>query len=252
MRMVTGAIDTDMLSYCLYLLAKEELDRPYEAPFTATMDSPEEQRALDGVRAFVQEGRATAFDLFVQQLCLLSPEEARMFEGYLSQDLTTLLLIDLGRRPVEPHILNIVRLSPDNPLRVRGWTDESMLIEIPHHVAITSNHLWELLQYRDSWRPVHKRGPHPRTPDTPRKPRRQPHDAEARRAWAFVQEHPGAPPDTIARFLWPKAPMTSEAQRRKQRAKARRRVARGRVLAHKVTTPTRQKKSAPPKKRGTT
>src|SRR5262249_882553 len=144
-RLVTGAIDTDDLSYCLYLLAKEELDRAYESPFTATMQYPEEQRVLDGVRVFVQRDRTPAFDRFVEQICLLYPGESRMFEGYLSQDLTKLLLIDLGRRPVEQHRLNIVRLSPDNPLRFRGFTEEGMLIEFPHHVTITTDHVWELL-----------------------------------------------------------------------------------------------------------
>jgi hypothetical protein len=244
-RLVAGAIDTDVLAYCLYLLAKEELDRAYDTPYTATVADPEEQPALDWVRAFVQQDRTPAFARFVEQICRLYPAEARMFEDLLPGHLTTLLLIDLGRRPVEPHLLGVVRLSPDNPLRVRRWTDESMLIEFPHQVAITTTHVWELLGYRNAWRPARKRGPRAKPPATPTARRRHATDAEARRAWALAQAHPGATLDTLARTLRPEAPMSTEQERRRMRATVRRRIARGRLLASDPTPPARTK-NAPP------
>jgi hypothetical protein len=226
--LVCEAIETQSLCYYLYLLAKEDLDRPYAAPFTATTPNSAEQPYLDWVRTFVQRDGATALEHFVAQVRRLYPQEARRFGAFLPGHLTQLFLIDLDRLPPAPARFAVERLSPDSRITMVGAAPDGVLVLIPYDV--TERQLMDLRTYLRSLRQTHQPGRRRTPPGAPRTPPEQPTDREARRAWAMHLD--GATRETIARALFPDAPLTTTQERRRVLVKVDRRIARGRRLAH--------------------
>jgi hypothetical protein len=250
--LVDGVMDASPAFVFLWLLAMEELARDFDTPFTASLDDPEEQASMDHLRTGFKQGGVSAFARLLEQMRRLRPEEAAMFGQFLEEHVAALLLTHLGRISLEPGWLTVEHIRPGAPekaIRIVHEGERGALVFVPYEH--TRRELLDVATYLRAHRPTQKRGPRRKAPLTPRTRRRERHNPEALRAWTFVQEHPKATLDTVARFLWPEAPMTSEAQRRKQRAKARRRINRGRILASRAEAPERTK-IVPPEKSGTT
>jgi hypothetical protein len=230
----------------------EEIDGAFDEPFTATMQSAQEQAALDWLRTRLQQDGSVALDRFVERLRSLYPTEARMFGEPLPHDridsLTTALLdyltVAIGRRPLTQGILEVTYLSPENHVQILEYKETSIIVEVPYEVE--DRHLLDFGTYVRSLRPARQSGRPRKTPKAPSTRTKRPTDDEARRAWAMHEQ--GFDKATIARTLSLDARMTSKQEHRRVLAIVDRRIVRGRRLASDATptsakkVPTAQKK----------
>jgi hypothetical protein len=228
-------IDTDPLFPYLYVLAMEEtlaLEDPTPVAVAhASFTDPQDQGSLDSLRTVLQQAKTSPLAYLLQHVRAANPAMDRLFGGSLDRYLLEMTLGNLGTLPADPGPVHVERLSPDNPLRVHSSTDTGMLVEFPHHVEITSTHLWDLLQYRRSWRPPGQPGAPRKSQAAPTTLRPTPTDAESDLAWEFKKQFPHATREDVVRFLWRDVPMRTEAERRRAKARADSRVSRGRRRA---------------------
>jgi hypothetical protein len=230
--LVGEARATDDLCYCLYLLALEELDHDFDAPFTAVAPDAELGRLLDWVRTYVQQHGRTALEHYVAEVRYRYPRETRLFGHFLPGNVQRIMLAQLGRLSLLPGSMPTARLSPDNPLRLLDARADGALVWMPYDVE--ERHLMDLRTYFRSLRPVRQPGRPRKAPEAPRTPQRTRRldPALAQQAWDLKRQ--GLRWPDIARGLWSDRPVPTEHHAREAlRQRVRRLCEKGRLDAER-------------------
>jgi hypothetical protein len=228
----------DCVFLYLCLLALEEIEEGGAGrPVTILIES-KDHAALNYLRTLLQSAGKTPLVCVVEQLRTKTPTIDYMFGPHLEDCIKNLIPILFEIKPVTKAVLHVEHLTPENPIRVEAYPEDTVVIAIPlkdFMEPTISKHYFELAAYGQALRFARRAGRPPKTPDAPTTRADRDTDEEAIRAWTMRQQ--GVARLTIARTLFPEAPATKQIM-----GKVDRRISRGRQLARDPSSSRKQKK----------